>query len=71
MEPSNLSTSFISLSTSDSGLTLEKPGPLVHREQKQNGELKSENETIINLKEHISELKAVVQKCTYIIQVSY
>ena len=64
IKPSNLSTSFISLSSSDSGLTIVRPGPLVRRVQEQNGKLKNQNETIINLKEYISDLKDVVHKCT-------
>ena len=63
MEPSNLSTSFISLSSSDSGLTLVQPGPLVRRVQEQNSELKNQNETNINLKEQISDLEDIVYKC--------
>ena len=64
MDPSNLSTSFISLSSSDSGLTLVQPGPFLSSLQEQNGELENQNETIINLKEHISVLEDVVHRCT-------
>ena len=65
MDESIPSRSFISLSNSDSGLTLLKADSLVRKVAEQEEELKRKDERINDLEEQVIDLQDIIEKCMY------